>query len=560
MPIWQKIFSRNPKMNLKKKYSFKKKIKMTTSEKHFRLGTMFYRGDFVDQDFVEARRQFELGWEKKDLKSGFNYAKMLYDGIGGEKDTYAAYIIFHQIADDYPDAYYEMYNSNNTRGVEDLINGQKKGSRKCALKYGMLIENTNANIAMESYEFAMTSAEDDEIKLKACECLGMLKRKHGLKIEAINYLTYTSENRSDIARYHLGLIHLENGKPRDAMYEFELASEGGNDHATFELIKIRFLLLADMDELRRLSIFAKANMDQLRRLHDRCIDVKLKEEISIYLGDYYLTNKNVWEAYEWYSKAKASKKINQLLSDELDVVEQKYKEGYIEFCANHLEEIKKRCPATGDLIDRCCYFQGCIAEEKDEYDIALMFFDDGIGYDGCKYRYADLLLTHYGGLPDLNLARFHINHILENSKEIRWLELAKEMRKSIDKQLDSENTPSEISEDYIEISPSEVEPEVEPPVEPAVEPMVEPEVEPEVEPPVEPAVEPLPEYGARPAFISSMERLFRAKEETPDSIYLIGYLYMLSGDIEGAKIEFKKSARMGHRDSLIKLGELSLDE
>lgn len=544
--------------------------------KHYRLGIMFYQGEVIDQDLVEARRQFKLGWEAKGCKSGFNYAKMLYGGIGGEQDIQTALSIFGKVASDYPDAYYEMYKYQNA--TRYLVCGQLAGSRKCSLEYGKTVEESNETEAMKSYEFA-ANGPDDEIKVEACDRLGLLQKKRGDTIGALNNLIYSAEKGLNDSRYHLGLLYLDQNKSWDALREFQKATDEGHHRAEFELIKMGVL-----------GYYYVNNQDstmEMNKLYDRVEEgEELKEEIALFLGDHYIKMDSLWEAFEWYSVAKASLKTQEILEKRLAKIEEDMKKNTgttfdYDKQEEAVNEVMVRCPATGDIMDKCLYHLGYIAYCRGNYEEAMAYYDDGINYDGCKYRTAYLLSEGTDSdtwKPDLSPALFYVNQVLEESTDTDWLVQAKILKRDILEKIDEQDelppleeafddkdeviiyhkipTPievpfeendllsilneekneSEISDEYVEI--------------PSVIPVESEGEKDEIDTPRE----------AKSQFVSTVEKLFNGKEDADGNIYLMGYLYMMSGDNKKAKEEFKKSARMGHRDSLIKLGELSLEE
>lgn len=346
--------------------------KTSDAVKHFRLGTMFYQGEVVDQDLVEARRQFKLGWEAKGFKSGFNYAKMLNDGVGGEQDTDTAYNIFNLVGNDYPDAYYEMYKSHHCTDKKTILyQGQVKGSRKCALELGKLTEKEgNEEEAIGAYEAAAVPP-NDEIMSEACERLGLLQKKRGDIVSALNNLIYSAEKGLNESRYHLGLLYLQQGKKWSALPEFRNAKNEGHLRAEFEYFKMGisgyfYYIGADI-------------VHDLKKLRDRCEDDELKDEIAMYLGDYYSEKGNIWEAFEWYSTAKASRKTHQILESELDSIKESMRigTGYI-LLQQKVNEVMKRCPATGELMDKCHFWNGIFDENLGEYDVAMSHYEAGI--------------------------------------------------------------------------------------------------------------------------------------------------------------------------------------
>ncbi len=556
-------------------------------DKHFRLGVIFHEGIHVEKDLDAAKEQFKAGWENGDKRCGFNYALMLdneHANSGGRGVPSEAYQIFEQVTDFCPDAFYY---------TGDFTIGSLQGSDLCSLALAKEDMKDGDVGAAKTLLERVACSNNRKLKAASCELLGIMKKNGGDSIGALNELTFAADEGLKESQYHLGLLlKTDPVKIVLAADEFKKASDQGHTLATFELGKIYR------------DSFAWSEEDATKLLKQASEEGC--KEASLELGNWYQDQANYFEAWEWYNIAGEKEKCDEVMSLALDRAD---RENHIDY-DNAFQIWKKYKTARSSYWVGKSVINGwgCIPKpgyalpwfDDTEYIpsmlIMAMYYMDGLGsirqdYSGCLNILERVLNLD----PDEQKAKDMIRVIYESSTDTRDLDRCKQLlpeltppvpeedefirkmkaacppsltEKKVNRPLSpiamlkeeqnaAEAAFSEISDDYVKL-PGEPygfdeDEGNEFPQPPDEQPWF-------TKPQLEVATK--RKYIGEPPVpqLSHAEMVINGHEDNPKYQYIAGCIYQVEGKLEEAKAWFKKAAKVGDRDSLIKLGEISLEE
>ncbi len=79
---------------------FKQAANLGSNSAEFNLGIMYFKGQGVKQDFIEARKWFERAYQTgENIDAAYTLAGMYYEGRGGSKDIEKALNLYQFAAD-----------------------------------------------------------------------------------------------------------------------------------------------------------------------------------------------------------------------------------------------------------------------------------------------------------------------------------------------------------------------------------------------------------------------------------------------------------------------------
>lgn len=378
--------------------------------KHYNLGNLFRLGKGVEQDLTEARKQYQKGWEQKGLKSGYEYAKMLDKGIGGEKDTKQAYEIYLLIKEHLPEAYFDLYHNEHT--PEDyreiyLKKGVERENESCMMTFAeLLYDAENHHGAKELYSKVISMGGDEKTKILACLELGRIKFHSGDFVGALTDLMGVQEEWIGIesrfsylctVRYYLGLCHLNIGQKPNAVKYFKLVKDEDHDLAVQATIKLAELII---DENGTRKEKEDIILDLKRQLDKPDLEEDDRREICGLLGDLFVTS-NKWEAYEWYKTGDLTQKqfsvIEDILNDTCHILVTKQFGDYYSKICNDLDILdSKRDCLTTDQLTKLEYCHGMVAEFFNDFKGMIEHYDKADNLEA----YGKLAQLYKTGIPD----------------------------------------------------------------------------------------------------------------------------------------------------------------
>ncbi len=264
--------------------SFMGSIQNTSeAQKQYELALQYYKGDGKEQDYVKARKHFEVAAKNGNIESLWILGKIYHEGLGVTKNYSKAMEYFRKSAQ-----------AGDPWGAYSLAHYyyHGKGVKKDMAR------------AVELYKkSAAQGFYGAQFELGYCYEHGICVKKDIQK--AVELYQASADQDYSIAEYHLGNCYFYGkGVKRDyarAIMLYKLAAEKGNVHSGMKLINCYYNGIGVKKNFKKciywLGQFYREYIQQEKNAQDVIYDIATRYESGDGLEQDYT------EAFAWYSKA-----------------------------------------------------------------------------------------------------------------------------------------------------------------------------------------------------------------------------------------------------------------